>query len=255
MADSQGMISLVVKEQIAWITLENPSKHNSLAAADIGLFISHLELVGDSADIRVLVVTGTGDKTFCAGASLDQMSSGDMSGEQFQRLTDRLADMSIPTICALNGSVYGGGAEIGLCCDIRVGVTGMKLLVPAARFGLCYPLNGIGRYVHRLGVSTAKRLLISAETLDEKSLMSLGYLTHLVEGPELMKTVEKMAESISKLAPLAVSSMKKICDQIADGSLCEQEALALIQMCQKSNDLQEGLRAVGEKRPPIFTGN
>ena len=255
MADSQGMISLVVKEQIAWITLENPSKHNSLAAADIGLFISHLELVGDSVDIRVLVVTGTGDKTFCAGASLDQMSSGDMSGEQFQRLTDRLADMSIPTICALNGSVYGGGAEIGLCCDIRVGVTGMKLLVPAARFGLCYPLNGIGRYVHRLGVSTAKRLLISAETLDEKSLMSLGYLTHLVEGPELMKTVEKMAESISKLAPLAVSSMKKICDQIADGSLCEQEALALIQMCQKSNDLQEGLRAVGEKRPPIFTGN
>tara|TARA_R110001592_G_scaffold363402_1_gene688346 strand:+ start:52698 stop:53186 length:489 start_codon:yes stop_codon:yes gene_type:complete len=136
MAGSQGMISLVIKEQIAWITLENPSKHNSLAVADIGLFISHLELVGDSADIRVLVVTGTGDKTFCAGASLDQMSSGDMSGEQFQLLTDRLADMSIPTICALNGSVYGGGAEIGICCDIRVGVTGMKLLVPAARFGL-----------------------------------------------------------------------------------------------------------------------
>ena len=255
MAGSQGMISLVIKEQIAWITLENPSKHNSLAAADIGLFISHLELVGDSADIRVLVVTGTGDKTFCAGASLDQMSSGDMSGEQFQLLTDRLADMSIPTICALNGSVYGGGAEIGLCCDIRVGVTGMKLLVPAARFGLCYPLNGIGRYVRRLGVSTAKRLLILAETLDEKALLSLGYLTHLVEGHELINTVEKMAESISKLAPLAVTSMKKICDQIADGSLCEQEALALIQMCQKSNDLQEGLRAVGEKRSPVFTGN
>jgi enoyl-CoA hydratase/carnithine racemase len=178
-----------------------------------------------------------------------------MSGEQFQRLTDKLADMSIPTICALNGSVYGGGAEIGLSCDIRVGVSGMKLLVPAARFGLCYPLNGIHRYVQRLGVSTAKRLLITAETLDEKSLLSLGYLTHLVERDELIKTAEKMAKSISQLAPLAVASMKKICDQIADKSLCEKEALALIDMCQKSKDLQEGLCAVEEKRPPVFTGD
>lgn len=254
MADSQGVIGLAIKERVAWITLNNPSKHNSLAVEDIELFISHLESVEERQEIRVLVVTGSGAETFCAGASLTQMSSGDLSGEQFQVLTDKLAAMPIPTICALNGSAYGGGAEIGLCCDIRIGVKGMTLLVPAARFGLCYPLNGIQRYVHRLGVSTAKRLLMAAETLDEEALLSLGYLTHLVKRDELAEAAEQMADSISKLAPLAVTSMKKICDQVAEGSLCEQEALALIQVCRESDDLKEGLSAVGEKRQPVFTG-
>ncbi|MFT7300351.1 MAG: enoyl-CoA hydratase/carnithine racemase [Porticoccus sp.] len=254
MTDSSGIIRLAIQGQVAWITLDNPSKHNSLGAEDIELFISHLESVEERQEIRVLVVTGSGDKTFCAGASLTQMSSGDLSGEQFQVLTDKLAAMPIPTICALNGSAYGGGAEIGLCCDIRIGVKGMTLLVPAARFGLCYPLNGIQRYVHRLGVSTAKRLLMAAETLDEEALLSLGYLTHLVKRDELVEAAEQMADSISKLAPLAVTSMKKICDQIVEGSLCEQEVLEIIQQCRESEDLQEGLNAAREKRQPVFVG-
>jgi enoyl-CoA hydratase len=254
MADSQGVIGLAIKERVAWITLNNPSKHNSLAAEDIDLFILHLKSVESRSDVRVLVVTGSGDQTFCAGASLTQMSSGDLSGEHFEVLTDKLAAMPMPSICALNGSAYGGGAEIGLCCDFRIGVQGMTIRVSAARFGLCYPLNGIQRYVQRLGINMAKRLLIAVETLDAEALLSLGYLTHLVEPDQLIKTTEQMADSISKLAPLAVTAMKKLCDQIAEGSFCEPEALALIQQCRESEDLQEGLNAVREKRRPVFVG-
>ncbi len=254
MTDSKEAIRLAVKGKIAWITLDNPLKHNSLVAEDIDLFISHLESVENRSDVRVLVVTGSGDQTFCAGASLTQMSSGDLSGEHFEILTDKLAAMPMPSICALNGSAYGGGAEVGLCCDFRIGVQGMTIRVPAARFGLCYPLNGLRRYVQRLGLNTSKRLLIAAETLDAKALLSLGYLTHLVVSDQLIETTEQMADSISKLAPLAVTAMKKLCDQVAEGSLCESEALALIQQCRESEDLQEGLNAAREKRQPVFVG-
>jgi enoyl-CoA hydratase len=254
MAGSQEAIRLEVKGNIAWITLDNPLKHNSLVAEDVDLFISYLESVESRADVRVLIVTGSGDQTFCAGASLTQMSSGDLSGEHFEILTNKLAAMPMPSICALNGSAYGGGTEIGLCCDFRIGVQGMKICVPAARFGLCYPLNGIQRYVQRLGINTAKRLLIAAETLDAEAQLSLGYLTHLVEPHQLRETTEQMADSISKLAPLAVTAMKKLCDQVAEGSLNEPEALALIQQCRQSEDLREGLNAAREKRQPVFVG-
>lgn len=254
MTVSQGVVQLAIKGSVAWITLNNPSKHNSLPAEGIALFISHLVSLGSRPEVRVLVITGSGDKTFCAGASLSQLSSGDLSGEKFQVLTDQLAAVSIPTICALNGSAYGGGAEIGLCCDFRIGVTGMTLFVPAARFGLCYPLNGIQRYVQRLGVNTAKRLLIATETLAAEELLSLGYLTHLVAPDELIKTAEQMADSISKLAPLAVMAMKNICDQVADGSLRDEEAQMRINECNASDDLKEGLTAVQERREPSFTG-
>ena len=78
-----------------------------------------------------------------------------------QTLTDRLAAVRVPVICALNGSVYGGGAEIALCCDFRIGVRGSRLAVPAARLGVCYPLGGLTRYVQRLGLATAERLLVA----------------------------------------------------------------------------------------------
>ncbi len=247
-------IRLNSSDHIARIQLANPAKHNALTEVDIQQFIAHLERVKENHHIRVLVVTGSGEKTFCAGAALNQLSSGAMSGEIFQTLTDTLAAMPIPKICALNGSAYGGGAEIGLCCDFRIGIADMRLVVPAARLGLCYPLNGIQRYVQRLGLATAKRLLIACEEFDGEMLLSLGYLTHLVKRDQLQDTTKQMAENIASLAPLAVAAMKKICDQTADGSLDDNEALQLIQRCSASADLREGLLAKQEKRKPVFTG-
>lgn len=254
MTDFKEAIHLAVKGQIAWITLDNPQKHNSLSADDIELFLSHLEYVGAMPESRVLVITGNGPKTFCAGVSLEELAGDSVISEHFQELTDKLANMQIPTLCAMNGSAFGGGAEIALCCDFRIGVKDMTVLIPAARFGLCYPLNGIQRYIQRVGINTTKRLLMAAETLDAGTLLSEGYLTHLVERDELNQAAEEMADNLSKLAPLAITGMKQICDQMVAGTLCEQQAQTIVYNCRKSLDLVEGLNAMKERRQPKFTG-
>jgi len=258
MNDFKGAIRLALKGSIASITLDNPQKHNSLSAEDIEMFLSHLEYLEARPEIRVLVITGNGPKTFCAGVSLVELTSDGAIADLFQELTDKLANMKIPTLCAMNGSAFGGGAELSLCCDFRIGVKGMAVQIPAARFGLCYPINGIRRYVQRLGINTAKKLLMAAEKLDAETLLAEQYLTHLVEPAELAETAAQMAENLSQLAPLAVTGMKQICDQMVEGNLSteelNQDAQTIVQNCRQSKDLLEGLNAMRERRQPKFTG-
>lgn len=256
MSDSTNSLNVIlsVDDAIATICLDNPEKHNALAGNDIDRFIEYLNIVSDTPEVRVLIITSTPGRTFCAGASLNELGSGNLSGEIFETLTNRLADMRIPTICALNGSAYGGGSEIGLCCDFRIGIKGMRLFVPAARFGLCYPLNGIKRYVHKLGPDIAKRLLVASEEFRDEELLNIGYLTHLVEVEELDSKARQMAESISRLAPISVQTMKQLCDQTGAGILDAEAAAASIQRCNQSEDLKEGLKAASEKRTPTFNG-
>jgi|TARA_R110001592_G_scaffold80732_4_gene240215 enoyl-CoA hydratase/carnithine racemase len=252
MSNLDAPVLLSMEGAVARILLNNPAKHNSLTATGIDLFIDCLNQVDANRDIRVLVVTGQGEKTFCAGASLEEMTSGDMTGDKFETLTDRLTAMPMPVICALNGSVYGGGSEIALCCDFRIGVYGMRLKVPAAEIGLCYPPNGIRRYVKRLGVTTAKRILVAAEVLDAEMLLRAGYLTHLVLQDELEVETSKLVDTLTPLSPTTVAAMKQLCDQMADGNLDLARVLAVTSQCHRSGDLKEGLAARREKRQPNF---
>lgn len=247
-------IDLSYRGNIAWIRLNNPEKHNALSAEDIAHFITLLETVERSESDRVLVITGSGDKTFCSGASLSNLAEGKVTGDKFSPLTAKVAAMKIPTICAINGSVYGGGVELGLCCDIRIGVRNMRMFVPPARFGLCYPAAGIQRYVTRLGPTTAKRILVCSEEFNSKQLLKLGYLTHRVKAAELEAFAQEMAERISHLAPLAVQAMKRICDRSAEGTLAAGEAEALVSQCRESADYREGMAAIAEKRQAVFVG-
>jgi enoyl-CoA hydratase/carnithine racemase len=239
---------------IARITLDRPEQHNALQAADVAAFKAALDEIEATGDARVLIVTGTGDSTFCSGASLDQMRTGEMSGAIFETLTNRLAGVRLPTICALNGSVYGGGAEIALACDFRVGVSGSLLSVPAARLGVCYPPDGLARYVQRLGIGTTNRILLAAEELDATEMLRTGFLTDLVAPDELGATVRALAERIAGLAPLATRAMKQILRGISGGTIDREEATRLIAVCSDSADLQEGLRAHDEGRTPEFEG-
>ena len=114
--DSPG-IRLVRDGHLASVTLDRPERHNALEASDVDRMLDILDEIDSDDSIRVAVLTGAGDRTFCSGASLDQMSTGQMSGRRFDTLTDRLAALRVPTVCALNGDVFGGGAELALCCD------------------------------------------------------------------------------------------------------------------------------------------
>lgn len=239
---------------IARLTLNNPDRHNSLGMDEFTAIQSHLAQINDDPQLRVLVVTGTGPKTFCSGASLKELGAGHIDGDSFQQTTDQIAALSIPTICALNGNVFGGGVELALSCDFRIGIQGTRLRVPAAAIGLCYPVSGINRFVERLGVNLAKRILVAAEQFEADEMLEIGFLDHLVLPAQLEEHTERMAKDIASLAPLAVRAMKAILQQAAAGAIDMDSAMALSRQCQESADLQEGFAAQREKRKPRFGG-
>lgn len=241
-------------DHIGRITLNHPERHNALGEEELTALQARLSEVASDASVRVLVITGAGDKTFCAGAALNQLGAGKISGDLFQQTTDQLAALPIPTLCALNGSVYGGGVELALSCDFRFGLVGTRMRVPAARIGLCYPISGINRFVERLGVNLAKRILMAAEEFSAAEMLHIGFLDQMLERDELQQRSDEWAESTAALAPLAVRAMKDILQQAAAGSIDPQRAQLLSQTCLDSEDLQEGFAAQREKRAPHFKG-
>ncbi|GHD38060.1 enoyl-CoA hydratase/isomerase family protein [Halioglobus pacificus] len=251
MADT---ISFEQQGAIGILTLNNPDKHNSLGKQELDGIQAVLRSVQSDNAVRALIVTGTGDKTFCAGASLAELNAGDISGDDFQATTDMLAALPIPTVCAFNGNVYGGGSELSLSCDFRIGFDGMKLRVPAATIGLCYPISGIQRFVERLGVGPAKRLLLAAEFVDSRQLYEMGFLDQLVNREAIGQASMDYAATLAERAPMAVAAMKKIINHVAAGTLDMDDAQALAKECSDSKDLQEGFVAQREKRAPVFKG-
>jgi enoyl-CoA hydratase len=234
--------------------LERPERHNALDAEDVERFRAHLGAVAAAEHVRVLVLTGTGDATFCSGASLRDIESGKMTGATFEALADALAAVRVPSICALNGDAFGGGTELALCCDFRIGVFGSRMAVPAARLGLCYPLGGLRRYVEALGLGVATRLLLAGEELDAEEMLRVGLLHRLVSPKDLDTATEELATHLASLAPLAVQAMKKLLRGVARGGVDEEEARRLTALCAGSDDLREGLRARREGRDPEFSG-
>ncbi len=242
------------KGHVGHLLLNNPERHNSLGQAELEAIQSTLAQVSEDKQVRVLVVTGAGDKTFCAGASLGELNSGQISGDTFQATTDQLAALEIPTICSINGNVFGGGVELALSCDFRIGIEGTRLRVPAAAIGLCYPISGIQRFVERLGVNLAKRILVASETFSAEDMLDIGFLDHLVMPVQLSEKTDELAAHIAGLAPMSVRVMKHILAQAAAGSIDMAEAQSLAEQCNSSEDLQEGFAAQAEKRTPRFKG-
>ncbi|HIF09625.1 MAG TPA: enoyl-CoA hydratase/isomerase family protein [Sneathiellales bacterium] len=238
----------------ATITLNRPERHNSLDPADLAELRRLLDQVEGQPAVRVLVITGAGEKTFCAGFALDQIADQDWKDRPFERAVERLEQVSVPTICALNGGVYGGGVELALACDFRIGVDGMNMFVPPARLGIHYPTSGLQRYVQRLGLNVAKRILVACEKFDAQELLRIGFVDALVPADGLTDRVSEWGTRIAALAPLSVQGMKQTLNEIARGTLQPEEAAARIEACWRSNDHQEGIAARAEKRNPQFTG-
>ena len=162
--------------------------------------------------------------------------------------------MRVPTIAALNGSVYGGATDLALACDFRIGVKGIRLLMPAARLGIVYYASGIRRYVTRLGVAAAKKLFMTARPIDAEEMLRIGYLDEIVAPEDLMTRVEEFSGTLAANAPLAVAGLKRAINEAASGALDRDILAAVRDLCSQSEDHAEGVRAWTEKRPPIFNG-
>lgn len=248
-------VSYEVCDSIGRLQIERPDRHNALGVRELSEIESYLDLIEEDKELRVLVVTGAGDKTFCAGAALDDLTAGYITPDQFQRCMNRIADLAIPTLARVNGNVFGGGTELALSCDFRVGVTATRLRVPAAAIGLCYPPAGITRFVNTLGASVARRMLVASETFEAKELYRVGFYDYLVDKETLDERVEELTLHLAALAPLATRAMKALVRQAEAAGIDSAAAEGLVMQCEQSDDLQEGFAAQREKRAPVFGGS
>jgi len=256
---TQDTVLLAIEGPRATITLNDPAKHNRLDPAGLTRLRAAIETADADPDVRVTVLTGAGEKTFCSGYDLGSIPSGQGArpnpGENsFEKVMDRLEAMRMPTLCALNGSVYGGATDMALACDFRLGVRGMRFFMPAARFGLHYYPSGLRRYTQKVSPSFAKRAFILSEDFTDEDLLRVGYLDWLVDRSEFKAKVDEMAAKLAGLAPLSMSNMKRAIEQFAQAAPDIDRMREGIRECQASEDLREGLAARRERRAPAFKG-
>jgi enoyl-CoA hydratase/carnithine racemase len=234
--------SLEVSGAVATIALRRPGQHNRIDPDDPPLVLKHLGEVRCDPAVRLLVLAGEGEKTFCSGYTLGQI--GARLDRSFEDMLDALESMPIPTLCALNGSVYGGGTDLALSCDFRIGVPGCRAFMPAAKFGLHYYPGGLRRFVTRLGCSATKKIFLTGMPLDSVELLRIGFLTEIVEPASMRARIEEYASHIALNDAGAVASMKQHIDAISAGRWDETSGRAAYEASMKSEETGRRLAAL-----------
>lgn len=247
---------------IARITINRPEAMNAFdldTARELGARLQEFDR--DDA-LRVAILTGAGDKSFCAGADLKKMHGGSHAGgigelwddERQFRLGQKL-QVGKPVIAAINGYCLAGGLELALGCDIRIASTTAEFGCPEVRWSI---LHGFGamRLPRTVPLSVAMEMLLTGDRIDARRAYEIGLVSRVVEPGELLPAATRLAERISQNGPLAV----KITKELAWRGLHQhpEEALryyaAVTALIHETEDAKEGPRAFSEKRPPRFTG-
>ena len=250
-------VLLEVKNGIGYITINRPEALNALSSQVLADLNEVLDQVEKSEEIRVVIVTGAGEKAFVAGADIKEMDL--MSPIQaFEYMTfandtfTRLSDL--PTIAVLNGYALGGGMELALSTDIRIGFEKTVVGFPEVGLGIIPGFAGTQRMSRLIGTSRAKELIFTARTVKGQEAYDLGILNKLVPAEELLSSAEELAAAIMKNAPLAVEKAKHVIQvgselPLKNAIRLETEAEALL---FSTEDKLEGMRAFVEKRKAVF---
>jgi len=245
-ATPDGPPSLTLASALATIRFERPAEHNRIDPDDIAVLHEHLRRVAALPDVRAVVFRGAGDKTFSSGFTLGAIR--ERLDRRFEELLDAIEQFALPTIAVLHGGVYGGATDLALCCDWRIGVTGTRMFMPAARFGLHYYPGGLRRYVRALGPAQAKRLFLTGQTLRAEDMLRIGFLTELVPRARLERTLAETLAAITQCEPSVVQSMKRQLNAIAEGDRAAAEARGDYERSLASAELKRRLDALTPKR-------
>jgi enoyl-CoA hydratase len=241
---------------IELLTLNRPEARNAMNRSTAIALSSALDEIETDDDVWVVVLTGAGDKAFCAGMDLKGFANGEFpaTDKGFGGMTQR--DFPKPLIAAVNGSALAGGLELMLSCDMVVAADHAKFGIPEAARGLVAGAGGLIRLPKRIPIAIAYELALTAEPIDATRAYELGLVNRVVPGADVLDAALDLAARIEKNAPLAVRVSKSVMKQAVE--LSEEEAWkvnnAAFGEIGRSSDAMEGAIAFAEKRSPNWQG-
>ena len=242
---------------IARLTLERPMKRNAMTHA----MWTALPVICDrliSENTRALIVTGAGDKAFCAGADISEFEAVYGTTEATEsyngivrEVQARLRDLPCPTIAEVRGVCYGGGCGLALACDFRVAGPDASFAITPARLGLAYSPADTWQLIEKVGMPRAKDLLLTGRAISAQEAFDIGLIDRLDK--DATATATEMAEHFSHLAPSALSAIKAICNGLSTPAY-PPDLQGVFEGTFAGPEFQEGYRAFLEKRKPDFSG-
>ena len=245
---------------IATITLERPEKLNALTPEMLAGFEALLDAIEADSAIRVVVLTGSGDRAFSAGADINAWSSLEPIDmwrtwvRAGHRVMDRLEGLRQPTIAALNGIAFGGGLELALACDLRIAAEHARVAAPEVGIGTIPGWGMTTRLAVLAGPARAKQMILTGEPVDARRAEAWGVLSEVVPAADLAATTRRIAERIAAQAPVAVQVAKQLVDGLRPRVPASLEALGS-GLTAFTDDAAEGLAGFRERRPGSFRGS
>jgi len=249
------------KDGIAWITFNRPKVLNALNRKTIEELQAILTDARDDTAVRILILTGSEEKAFVAGADINELAQQTpVHGKEFslygQGVFHLLETIGKPSICAINGFALGGGCELALSCSIRLASKTAKLGQPEVKLGILPGYGGSQRLARLCGKGMAHELCLTGEMINAEEAQRIGLVNHIYEPTELLPAAEAMAKKIVEKAPLAVKYCMEAIERGVE--MPQEEGLfleaTLFGVCCATEDMREGTKAFLEKRPPNFQG-
>ncbi|MDQ1334225.1 MAG: Enoyl-CoA hydratase/isomerase family protein [Thermodesulfobacteriota bacterium] len=267
MADD--MLLVQAKGRVCTLVLNCPEKRNALNKKLLLELTQELERLSRDDDIRVIVIRGSGEEAFCSGYDINALTvkDGPEGGESggrsdafapFGMAVEAVMNYPYPVIAMLNGYAFGGGCELAVSCDLRVGGDHIRMGMTPAKIGMIYTPEGLMRFIRTIGLSHTKQIFFTGRTYDARSAKDMGLLDYLVPEAEIEPFTYDLAEEIAANAPLSLKGIKRMLNLILRsdnmGAGDVKEAEEIVRRVMESHDLKEGQAAFLEKRPPQFRG-
>jgi 2-oxoglutaroyl-CoA hydrolase len=242
---------------VATITLDVPEKMNRLSMPARDQLAALLDELGRDEAVRVIVLTGAGDRAFTAGGDIPGFL--EREPEELSRLAWNVAAAERcpkPVIAKLRGYALGVGLELALACDFRIAAEDAELGLPEVKLGMIPGSGGTQRLARLIGLARAKDMVMRGRTIDAAEALAVGLVTEVVPAADLDAAVARLIDELRALSPLALATAKRVLNLAYEAPLAtglELEGLAY-GLLRSSHDFREGVEAFDEKRPPRFEG-
>jgi enoyl-CoA hydratase/carnithine racemase len=260
---ADGKILQSVSDGVGIITFNNPEKRNAMSL-DMWEGLGHaLVELRDDPDVRVVILTGAGDKAFVSGADISQFEKTRHNAEASEEYSRKsaaqralLADYPKPIIACVRGFCLGGGMQMAMAADIRIASDNSQFGIPAAKLGIAYGYDGLKHLVSLVGPSWARLIMYTGMRIESAEALRIGLVDRVVPDAELWNATMEIARTISGNAPLAIKAAKITIAQVlkdpGDRDMAAIKAIGIA--CMDSEDFREGRTAFMEKRKPEFKG-